>query len=220
MIVRVTQKNNFTYLTGSLLLLLVVSGLLDSVPGDSGRTILNLLTLLIFAVVVKSLRFGPLWSRYAWLLTGAIVVTMVLNSLFGWKSTDYIQLILMLALFAGTTSSGFKQVLGEGVIDLNKVIGSIALFILIGLTWTILYLLMIEMDPGAFKGMSSLPWAENFAQASYFSFVTLTTLGYGDISPANRITEVLVYIEAIVGVFYMAAFVASLITAAQRENLN
>ena len=135
---------------------------------------------------------------------------------FGWKSTDYIQLLLMLALFVGTTLSAFRQVLFEGDIDINKVVGSVALFILIGLTWTVLYLLMLEMDPEAFKGMTQLSWEENFSQAAYFSFVTLTTLGYGDISPANRFVEVLVYIQAIVGVFYMAGFVASLINAAQK----
>jgi hypothetical protein len=213
---RVTRHNNFTYLTGALILLLLVAGLVQSLPGDAGRAVLDLLTILIFFVAVKSLSFGPNWSRFVWTLTGAIVITVILHAVFGWKGADYIQLLLMLALFVATTAGGFRQVLFQGDIDFNKVVGSIALFILIGLTWTVLYLLMLEMDPEAFKGMTQLPWEENFSQAAYFSFVTLTTLGYGDISPANRFVEVLVYIEAIVGVFYMAGFVASLINAAQR----
>ena len=214
--VKVTQQNNFAYLTGSLVLLLLVSGLLQSLPEEAGRAVLDLLTILIFFVAVKSLRFGRFWSRFVRILTGAIIITVILHMVFGWKSTDYIQLLLMLALFVGTTLSAFRQVLFEGDIDINKVVGSVALFILIGLTWTVLYLLMLEMDPEAFKGMTQLPWEENFSQAAYFSFVTLTTLGYGDISPANRFVEVLVYIQAIVGVFYMAGFVASLINAAQQ----
>jgi voltage-gated potassium channel len=171
----------------------------------------------VFLVAVKSLRLGHYWPRFAWTLTGGIVVTIVLHMFFGWRVTDYVQLLLMLALFVGLTVSALRQVLFEGDIDTNKVVGSVALFILIGLTWTVLYLLMIEMDPEAFRGMTQMPWEDNFSQASYFSFVTLTTLGYGDISPASRFVEVLVYIQAIVGVFYMAVFVASLINAAQRE---
>ncbi|MCP4237541.1 MAG: two pore domain potassium channel family protein [Aestuariibacter sp.] len=49
------------------------------------------------------------------------------------------------------------------------------------------------------------------AGLTYYSFVTLTTLGYGDISPVTPIARFLVFMEAIVGVFYMAILVASLI---------
>ncbi|MBT8054181.1 MAG: potassium channel family protein [Gammaproteobacteria bacterium] len=45
---------------------------------------------------------------------------------------------------------------------------------------------------------------------TYFSFVTLTTLGYGDISPATPLAEVLVILEAVTGIFYLAIIVASL----------
>jgi hypothetical protein len=65
--------------------------------------------------------------------------------------------------------------------------------------------------------MEPLPWDQNFTQTAYFSFVTATTPGCGDISPADRFVEVLVSIEAIAGVLCMAVFVAGLITAAQRE---
>nr|WP_269764034.1 potassium channel family protein [Shewanella benthica] len=50
---------------------------------------------------------------------------------------------------------------------------------------------------------------------AYFSFVTLTTLGYGDISPISPFSQVLVYMEAIAGVFYMAIVVASLVSSNQ-----
>jgi hypothetical protein len=65
--------------------------------------------------------------------------------------------------------------------------------------------------------MEHLPWGQNFTQAAYFSFVTATTPGYGDISPADQFVEALVLIEAIAGVLYMAVFVTGLITTAERE---
>ena len=82
---------------------------------------------------------------------------------------------------------------------------------LLGLIWAMLYLFIAETIPGAFNSLPQVPWLDNFANAVYFSFVTITTLGYGDISPALPLPRFLVYMEAIVGVFYMAILVASLI---------
>ena len=80
-----------------------------------------------------------------------------------------------------------------------------------GLIWALLYLFIAQTIPDAFNGLEQLIWYDNFADVAYFSFVTLTTLGYGDISPIIPIARFLVYMEAIVGVFYMAILVASLI---------
>jgi voltage-gated potassium channel Kch len=61
--------------------------------------------------------------------------------------------------------------------------------------------------------MEATSWGQNFSNAAYFSFVTLTTLGYGDISPLTQLAQVIVYLEAIVGVFYMAIIVSSLVSS-------
>jgi hypothetical protein len=65
--------------------------------------------------------------------------------------------------------------------------------------------------PGACNGLEQAPWYENFSAVAYYSYVTLTTPGYGDISPVVPIARFLVYMEAIAGVFYMAILLASLI---------
>jgi hypothetical protein len=65
----------------------------------------------------------------------------------------------------------------------------------------------------AFNGIERENWSDNFSNAAYFSFVTMTSLGYGDISPALPLTRALAYLQAIVGAFYMAIVVASLIGA-------
>ena len=75
-----------------------------------------------------------------------------------------------------------------------------------------IYLLILVMDPHAFSGIEAGNWQEIFSRVAYYSFVTLTTLGYGDILPTNHIAEFFVYMEAIIGVFYMAIIVSSLIS--------
>ncbi|MCV5231345.1 potassium channel family protein, partial [Escherichia coli] len=87
------------------------------------------------------------------------------------------------------------------------------LFLLLGLMWAIAYLILLEFSPEAFTGMEAISWGQNFSNAAYFSFVTLTTLGYGDISPLTPLAPVAVYLEAITGVFYMAIVGSSLVSS-------
>ena len=93
------------------------------------------------------------------------------------------------------------------------IIGSAVLYLLIGLLWTVIYLLLLMIYPDAFIGLEQIAWQENYPRVAYYSFVTLTTLGYGDISPNNSIAQFFVYSEAIAGVFFMALIVSSLVSA-------
>jgi voltage-gated potassium channel Kch len=84
--------------------------------------------------------------------------------------------------------------------------------------WSIFYTVLLEISPHALKGVDPGTWYDNYPTATYFSFVTLTTLGYGDISPATPIAEVIVILEAVTGMFYLAVIVASLIGAMRNKN--
>lgn len=66
------------------------------------------------------------------------------------------------------------------------------------------------------KGVESGAWPDNMFTMTYFSFVTLATLGYGDISPLTPVAQSLVILEAVTGMFYMAVVVASLIGGLKR----
>ena len=81
------------------------------------------------------------------------------------------------------------------------------------MTWTFAYLLVEQLQPGALNGLEHQDWQDNLHTVFYFSYVTLTTLGYGDITPAAPVSRFLAYSEAIVGQFYLAILVASLIGA-------
>ena len=102
-----------------------------------------------------------------------------------------------------------------GHVDLNIITGSIALYLILGFIWAILYTFLIQLSPEAIKGVEPENWIHSLSTMTYFSFVTLTTLGYGDMSPVTTIAEVLVILEAVTGMFYFAIIVASLIGAAR-----
>ena len=112
-----------------------------------------------------------------------------------------------------TLKPAVKQALFAGEITSNSIIGSICIFLLLGLIWTMLYLLVAEFIPDAFAGVEPFNWKQNLPDYIYFSFVTLTTLGFGDMLPISPLARFLVYMEAVTGVFYMAIVVSSLVGA-------
>ena len=136
---------------------------------------------------------------------------MVLGVFLDQAGLSYLHLLVLMLFYIWATWLAAKQVLFSGQIDSNKIVGAICIYLLIGLIWALLYLFIAQSVPGAFNGLEQAEWYENFADGTYYSFVTLTTLGYGDISPVTPVARFLVYMEAIVGVFYMAILVASLI---------
>jgi len=79
--------------------------------------------------------------------------------------------------------------------------------------WSTAYTVLEFSQPGSFKGLTELVspvWNPDWI---YFSFVTITTLGYGDITPLTQTARTLSFLEAIVGQFYIAVLVAGLVSA-------
>lgn len=68
-----------------------------------------------------------------------------------------------------------------------------------------------EVTPNAFNGLNATHWYETFPDLVYFSFVSLTTLGYGDIGPVAPLARFLAFMEAMLGQLYIAIVVASLV---------
>ncbi|WP_394151921.1 potassium channel family protein [Vibrio maritimus] len=209
----INEGNNFFYLTVALVALLISSGLAEVVGSGWIDRVLQLFIIMVFIVCFASLRFDKNWSRLLKTLATCWVIATLVKLIFDIREMDVLMLALTFSFFFGTFKSTAKQVLFHGEVNTNKVVGSVALFLLLGLMWAIVYLIIIEYSPNAFTGLEAISWGENFSNAAYFSFVTLTTLGYGDISPISPLAQVVVYLEAIVGVFYMAIVVSSLVSA-------
>ena len=118
-----------------------------------------------------------------------------------------------------TISLAIQQVVRSGPINANRVIGVICIYLLLGLIWSLFYVLINMSIPDSFSiqiGGSPFEQAHPFL---YYSFVTLTTLGYGDISPLGETARALSTIEAILGQLYIAILVAGAVaTFIARKN--
>ncbi len=90
--------------------------------------------------------------------------------------------------------------------------GAINVYLLIGLSFAFMLALVELIQPGSITGLDSLSVADDSVMPFlYFSFVTMTTLGYGDMSPATGPAASLVYVEAIIGQLYVAIMIARLV---------
>ena len=207
----ISEKNNFIYLAAGLVLLLLIGSVLEFIPGDFGPRIVQAATIATIMIAAWGQK-----GQHSRLVINIIFVLVMLLFIVAGAVLDkagfsYAHLLLLLCFFIWMTWLLLRQVLFTGAVDGNRIVGAICIYMLLALVWAMLYLLIAEALPGSFNGVPQAPWLENFSTAIYFSFVTITTLGYGDILPVTPLARFLVTMEAIVGVFYMAIVVASLI---------
>ncbi len=210
---KISVENDFIYLLVALVALLFATALLQVIAIDAMQEAFALIFFLVLVLAVNSVRKERTWMWSVYFLSFLVAAIYLLHALFSINIAEFANLVIMLLFFVGTFISSYSQILLRKNIDNNLIMGSLALYLLLGLIWTIFYLLLLMVYPDAFNGLESIAWQENFTRVAYYSFVTLSTLGYGDISPKNAVAEFFVYAEAIVGVFYMAIIVASLVSA-------
>jgi Ion channel len=106
-----------------------------------------------------------------------------------------------------------RFVLGAPSVNIEVLCASISAYLMLGLMWTMAYWLVDQLTPGAFAfntngGGQSMSGFNAF----YFSFITLSTVGYGDITPLSRIARWLAAMEAMTGLLYVAVLIARLVS--------
>lgn len=115
------------------------------------------------------------------------------------------------------------KVFGAGTATFDRILGAITLYILIGVVWSEAYQLISIYDPGAYAGIPRGDMPADRSTWLYFSFVTLTTVGYGDITPVAHAARSLAILEALIGQLYPAIVLARLVSlhsAADRSGTN
>ena len=217
----ISSENNFNYLFIALVSLLFSMAIFRYIESTWLSNLIEILFVATLLLGVHSLKSERSWMWAVYIMTSILFIIFISKQfLHNQTLIDVTHLIILLTFFISSFFLSFKQILMSKEITQNMIIGSVVLFLLLGVIWSTLYLLLLIVFPDGFNGLEALSWKENFSQVTYFSFVTLTTLGYGDISPKNSITRFFVYSEAIVGVFYMAIIVSSLVSArlSHKEN--
>jgi hypothetical protein len=103
-----------------------------------------------------------------------------------------------------------RFVLTASEVDREVLCASISAYLLLGLLWTFAYWLVAELIPDAFAFNGSDKSLAGF-NGFYFSFITLSTVGYGDITPVAKVARMLAAMEAMTGLLYVATLIARLV---------
>jgi hypothetical protein len=208
---KITTENNFIYLTLALLLLLFASAVVAQYAGGYGQELITVSTVLMLIIGIFSIREERRWFYTGSGFAVAIVLIAIADNILEYIGLGYIHLLIMLGFFSLTAWLAMQQVLCAETIYRNRLTGAICFYLLLGMIWAMIYLLLMRAEPGSFSGIVTTDWQESYLRMIYFSFITLTTLGYGDIAAALPVSRFFVYLEAIIGQFYLAILVASLI---------
>jgi len=207
------KKNQFIWLTIALIGLMLTGAFSRGLPDNLTLNLIEYTSVILLLLSLLSLKTERYWGKGFLIIVGIMLTVVVVRGATELGYFEYFYLGLMLAFMLAAAWLVGSQVLLTGTVDLNIVVGSVALYLLIGLIWSILYTILLEFSPDAINGIDPGMWYDNYPVMTYFSFVTLTTLGFGDMSPATPVAQVIVILEAITGMFYLAVIVASLIGA-------
>jgi len=205
------RKKRFAYLTISLLLLIVAY---PYVQGEMmGQIFLSLLTTLVMIMSVVAVADKKRYTIIALLLAVPWFTIILLN--FPLFKTDYTllvkkEIIFAFLLFAYTTFRIFMHIIKSREVTAEILFASICVYILIGLTWATLYVMAEILYPGSFIDSSGQALHDG-PDYLFFSYTTLTTVGYGNIEAVTDQARSIASLEAIVGQLYLTIMVARLV---------
>ena len=208
---KITERDNFFWLLIALMVLLFGGALFDQMGIEALARLMAVLLTATILVAVWSLEQERIKFVAKGGITALLVVLVVGEYTLGHYGLALSQLVLLLLFTLATIVIACRQVLFSGNVDGNKIMGAICIYMFIALAWALGYLLVEVLFPGSVPGFEGVDWRDNIQEAIYFSFVSLTTLGYGDFSPAQPLARYLSYMQAVTGQFYIAILVASLI---------
>ena len=201
-------KNRFLFLLISILSFLILSPLLRGFVGISILLDIFLTAVFISAIYAVSQKkyfsligillalpmLAVTWSAYF----VKIPVIPLVGSCFGILFFAFLVITILLFVFE------------QREITLDVINGAIVAYLLMAMMWALLFRLVNDLQPGSFA------MAESHMQGSrllffYYSFVTITTLGYGDITPVTDVAKSFSFLEAVVGQIYLVVLVARLV---------
>jgi hypothetical protein len=212
-IVAAYRRRRFAWLFVSMLVTLGAGGTIHMlVPKYNPLQLLLGLNLL--AAIASSAHEGNL--RVPLVLLGiAFVLVRGLQATLGIPGMLELSEALWVMAIVLATAVALRHALGQGAVDRERIFAALDAYLLAGLLFGVVYWTLDRVVPSSFGGVTH--GALELPQAIYFSFVTIATLGYGDVVPASPPAQGLAIVEGVSGQMYLAVLVARLVSLYARE---
>jgi len=196
----------------ALVLLLVLAPFVEELEG--GDLILSVLFSLVLLAAVFAVADRKRTLAIALVLAIPAITARWINFFEPRVVHPTVFLVCALLLLAFVIGHLLQFILRAPVVTVDVLCASIAAYLMLGLMWIVAYWFVDQMTPGgAFsftneRGVQSIDGFTGF----YFSFITLSTVGYGDITPVTRAARLLAAMEAMTGLLYVAVLIARLVS--------
>ena len=207
-------KGRFSVLLISLAALMLIGPL---IPGDQGFVdkVFGVLMLVVLISCVRAISHTR-WFFWFMLLFTLVNVSIGSFEIFSTEETLSFQILVLvvrLTYFVMVFFSIMGYVLEDTPVTGDKICGAVSAYMLMGIAWSFVYSLFYLLDPESIKVPEHLLSTEtvNSTWTLYFSFTTLTTLGYGDITPIKPGAQSYAIMEAAAGQMFVAVIIARLI---------
>jgi voltage-gated potassium channel len=200
--------NRFLFVLVSILCFLILSPLLKGFTGFR-----NLLDLFLSVIFISSI-YAISQQRYHLIIATLLVLPFLLGT---WVNHLIVSPALALTgicsgilFFAFMITTIVSFVFKQNRVTFNVINAAVVVYLLMAMLWALLFILLDTLHPGSFS-MVEMPMQKSNFHLYYYSFVTITTLGYGDISPTSDIARSLAALEAVIGQIYLVVLVARLV---------
>jgi Ion channel len=202
----------------SLLVLLLANFFLLELVDDLrwGAVGSTLLSAAALVVAISDPEAGHRLSLRHWILVGACValapIVLIVNS----ESLVGLTYLLPVALLVtATLPVTITRVLHHRRVTAETILGALCAYVLVGLLFAFVYIAVNDFRDTPFF---TQPGTHDQGEFLYYSFVTLTTLGFGDLSPSEGLPQALTVLEALIGSVFLVTLVARLVTLWVRQD--
>jgi hypothetical protein len=193
-------------------LLIALAALLVSAPFISPFIESILLTIVLISAVLAIAE-----KRWVFICAGLLALPTLLSRWIHDYRPDVMPpevfLVGAILLILFVVVNLLRFVLRAPSVNTEVLCASISAYLLLGLLWTFGYWLVAELTPGAFSfnTASGVEQSMKGFNGLYFSFITMSTVGYGDITPVSSVARMLAAMEAVVGLLFVAVLIARLV---------
>ncbi len=211
------------YRFGTLLVTLLLLMLIAPILYMFNETIASILITILYFAIFASAVFAVSKTRTAVIVALSLAIPAIicqwLRLFWEMKSLAIVMHIIGIIFLLWVIIiivSNFRDIQS---VNANTILASLSVYLLLGLLWSLLYSLIEMFQPNSFvisaggytpKELMEFGGAETIIPL-YYSFVTMTTLGYGDIIPISPLARMLAIIQAIIGQLYLVVLVAWLV---------